>query len=787
LDIVLAKRWLRDDDRARQSLELSTELLLPYLVRDDDPILYILTSEDRLVRRTGWTMIRHLLWLGWRQSAGATLLMMGLIALLPNLTHVYGFLMLTPSLLNIGTQHAVFAAAVFTTPVLAALLGSFVFMADKERRRLRFLVEHNVPPRCVWLARQIHWIAALLIAAGGFYLVTEHPYFSDIKEKLEHADMAMDGPWTLPAAADWQPSVVRPLALLLLLFLAVPYTAGQWASMMVRSSVMAGLTALLLAAVLCGWVAIIGLLNFPLLWPVAAVPLLLLWATWFRAPDWIREDTSWRARSRAAAAALGPALALLFAVPLIRVYQIPWVDPGYDRQEYPPPVSPEGRATADLYRRAMRDYVPLPVGAEEFASFYARRAIIDEHGPLSATEAKWLKQNDRSLALALEASRRPNCDLGGPRDANKDIDFGKGDELTALIVASARQMESSGRLDEALDRLFAAERVNAHLSDPAIDSSIYRNHDWLFVLNQIAAWGAAKNQTPARVETAIAKLKQLDSGISRLEDGLKIIDSGLSRCLVDDEAKLPTYIYWEYSEMDAGQILLQRLLPWERYRGRRMLNAITATGFDRLGEVRDRLAAGTGVADLLPINDRVYYSQPLGFWNTPLYPPLNIAAFAASHAAWRIAEFEAWRRASVLLLAIEAHKLRHDGKLPWSLKELVGPEFAALPKDPYSGSDFRYFPAGLRTTVDVDRGISMGNGHLRQTIWRPWPAETPCIWCTGPELGALDPPDDQTAEGDTGNRVANLFYDRAKVDKEPLPESRVWGKGYWFPIPDSQK
>ena len=43
------------------------------------------------------------------------------------------------------------------------------------------------------------------------------------------------------------------------------------------------------------------------LWTVLPVPLVLLWATWLRAPDWVRENASWPARLRAAAAVVVPA------------------------------------------------------------------------------------------------------------------------------------------------------------------------------------------------------------------------------------------------------------------------------------------------------------------------------------------------------------------------------------------------------------------------------------------------------------------------------------------------
>ena len=55
-------------------------------------------------------------------------------------------------------------AAVFSAP----LLGSVVFLADQTGCRFRFLAEHGIPPRLVWLSRQIR---GLLIMLLGLLLV----------------------------------------------------------------------------------------------------------------------------------------------------------------------------------------------------------------------------------------------------------------------------------------------------------------------------------------------------------------------------------------------------------------------------------------------------------------------------------------------------------------------------------------------------------------------------------------------------------------------------------------
>ena len=74
--------------------------------------------------------------------------------------------------------------------------------------------------------------------------------------------------------------------------------------MMIRSGILAGFCGLLLSGVLCSWALLMQFIGASWLLTVAPIPLVLLWATWLRAPDWIRENTTWKARRRAALAIL---------------------------------------------------------------------------------------------------------------------------------------------------------------------------------------------------------------------------------------------------------------------------------------------------------------------------------------------------------------------------------------------------------------------------------------------------------------------------------------------------
>ena len=100
-------------------------------------------------------MLGHLLWQHWRQSRWLMLSLASIwiaLALVIGLQFQFEWLQNGDSILK---DSMIFGAA---------LLGCCVFRPDHEQRSYRFFVEHNVPPRYVWLTRQLPWIATTLIA-----------------------------------------------------------------------------------------------------------------------------------------------------------------------------------------------------------------------------------------------------------------------------------------------------------------------------------------------------------------------------------------------------------------------------------------------------------------------------------------------------------------------------------------------------------------------------------------------------------------------------------------------
>ena len=75
---------------------------------------------------------------------------------------------------------------------------------------------------------------------------------------------------------------------------------------------------------------------------------------------------------------------------------------------------------------------------------------------------------------------------------------------------------------------------------------------------------------------------------------------------------------------------------------------------------------------------------------------------------WDYLRNVAERRATYILMALEAWKVDHLGVLPERLDELVGPYLERLPLDPYSGKEFFYSRKGLKLPPTYREGHLSG-------------------------------------------------------------------------------
>jgi hypothetical protein len=335
-------------------------------------------------------------------------------------------------------------------------------------------------------------------------------------------------------------------------------------------------------------------------------------------------------------------------------------------------------------------------------------------------------------------------------------------------------LEAEGKLDEALDRYFSALRADSHLGEfPG--SHLDRADDAGRAFSQIANWAAQKGQTAERIDAALDRLRGIDSSVLHLDENLKW-DYVFARRLVLGDDRAMFYSDSTNQHSIGSEIFWGRLMPWERQRGLRMLNLLTATALDRLQIMRRAIAERTGVVrylvpDYSDSNSAGFFDAAYNVFESPerrekadwlwtTHPDLQRIGFWGILAASALAEFETSQRATMLRLAIESYRLKH-GALPRSLAELVGPYFREMPLDPYSGLEFRYFPAGLERFVP---GV-------------------PCIWSTGASLwvNQLPPDRDEPAVGGT------LQYGLRHYSNHTDPDVVFWARGFWFPIPEQRR
>ncbi len=104
------------------------------------------------------------------------------------------------------------------------------------------------------------------------------------------------------------------------------------------------------------WITLMAVGDVPLVWSVWPLPVVLLFATWWCAPDWIEERRGRRWLLRLGVSLGVPALLLLVAVPLRRAYQIPAVDPGFSVAEFTRPLTAAEQQTLDLYNQAWKKF-----------------------------------------------------------------------------------------------------------------------------------------------------------------------------------------------------------------------------------------------------------------------------------------------------------------------------------------------------------------------------------------------------------------------------------------------
>jgi ABC-type transport system involved in multi-copper enzyme maturation permease subunit len=747
VDVLLGLGWLREwSDRSDSLDALATAR---YAVRPD-------AARASLRRASRGGAFVRLVWQQWRQS---TRLIFVLSILVIPLVLILGgptFIRAIVEVFEEARWEAAFNVTVPPTGVLGALAllatpalaGAFVFLADQQNRSVTFLAERGVSANSVWLSRHfvfggvtLIWIVFVSIMLG---LVLVLDTFARVQDGLLLVGLLFLGAVCIG--------------------FAIAYASGQLCSMFFRSSILAGFFAIALSVALVGWARLMWALSVNWWWSVVPIPVVLFLATWLRAPHWMLGRNGIRGWLSSGSLLVVFVVGLPTAVALHRAFEFPLVDPGFSVEEFENATSAGARKTADMYLRAFDLYVKPQAETTDREVGTGGDDKPQREG--LAAKAAWVDANRDSIALAVEASKRPTCDAFSldPSPRLREA----GGALGSLLRESAGLLQSEGKLDAALDRYQAALRVSLHMR--ARSRNMMGTADGIesWVYEQLPEWSALPGQTPARIRTAIEMIDDAVDGLPSRADSIKAEYLAARLALAGDLDTLARWLGWEppFSYRDFLRRTPEYWLPWEKARSIRALNHSTAQELDTYRRVEKAVSDGRRVA--LPRDPWGFEEQRRWVRATPLMEHVWPGAYSAARG---LVNMETDRRAVRLQLALKAWQLEH-GELPKDLQSLVGPYLKEVPIDPYAGEPFRYFPDGL--PVDLTRRSSY---YAKPEVVLA--ANEPFVWSAGVKVILTGKEEDEPVE---------------KYSVQPFPaqthrpstENEIWAWGAIFPVPQGK-
>jgi hypothetical protein len=682
-------------------------------------------------------MLARLVWLHWRQA-------WRLMALVVACTAPF----VVVGILNV--RHDAVGPFVLALAPLP-LLGVCAFLHDQKGHGFRFLADHGVPPKYVWLSRQL---MVLLPALLLLLLLLSSAVFLLSRGAFDHVA---------------QRDVRMAVTILFYVFgyVVLAIGVGQMASMVFRSGILAGVCSILAALPLALWWALMLFWHVPWWWSVLPIPLAMFLATRLRVHGWLVERNTFRAWLPPILALAIPAVALVVAVPLYRIYEIPSVQ--IDRQrliaEFDRPPTAEEQATMRLYEQAWQHSVSpwsYTTDRTDYGAPWPRYVKADNGRKIDLLDA-----NRQAVRLALEASRGKTFDPKGRAPW-----FSLARSLSPALMQSAEALEADGKLDEALERYLAVVRMALECRRW---SQVWGN-DWCAdrlerdAYERLAVWAARPKQTRERILAARRQIEQLTSHLS-LDDAVRLEYSVLYRTI----RGAPDFLVLGQN----GQATLPWLaalwlrLPWERERALRLLDVEVSRDLNRVWTY-----CCSTRWELLDVMRECLHLEPISedclpadawWWNQRTLTD-RFKAMQTARAAVR------------LVLTLEAWKVEH-GALPKTLQEMVGPDLPELPIDPYANEPFVYFPDGVKTPLRWQQpSINWSSQGAHCCI-----ANVPLIWSAGANISVGTHPNAEIL----GGSIPKYSIRSSRPDessphpsyRSPRSEHDVWESGWPFAIP----
>lgn len=553
---------------------------------------------------------------------------------------------------------------------LASLLaGVSVFQPDNRARSQRFYVYHGVSPAKTWWVKTSVWFVLVAVPA-----------------------VVVLGVFTQWAG-------VRTIALLSVAF---AFATGVLAGHVIRRGITAAVVGVgLLLILLTPYVSLVAFSAFPI-WLLAFPPLILLGASWAWTGDWMLERPGRWVRLGANLAV--PFFGLFAGQAAYRAWSIPDLGPLPAPSATVWPQLPADQDAAEIYRAAHRALAPVVSPSAAPAEFVKTedeiaRVLLGGWDPDAKTVVSWWQANQEAIRLVRKGARL----AGGNFRTARTLDIESGEatghylSLARLMALDAREREFRGDLRGAWDDVRAVLDMARQLSEGADVARFYSAASVeMRGLEMGLVWAAASGQTRERLHAALDELLARQERLP-LGDTIKVEAGIFERTLSLSTEELRRVLATVVRPRSVGRLsfaLLSWALvnPWERQRAlragrlyvRSTLEHADLDPWQRSGDLTT-----SGYLSVVKGSTRAFSPADIdhAFTSTPF-----LRYFGWSHGSlmFRVDQNVADRRALVLMLAIRAWQLEHDGQAPERLEELIPSELTSLPVDPYSGNPFGY-------------------------------------------------------------------------------------------------
>ncbi|MDZ4781732.1 MAG: ABC transporter permease [Planctomycetia bacterium] len=548
VDLILARGWLANPRPAR--------------VRSQ-PIQNVVRRSSTTGLGPRWRRILRLCWQDWRQSRRA-------VAGYCVVAVIAGFVVGRFLIFGLSVGSAAMLAAASLSAFLCTLVGATTFRGDHEDSHYRFLAEHAISPRDVWWARELFWGTVALICGLACILAV-------------FAWNTSLGTHSYARSQILESAIPDSLLEAMFCYLALPFIAGQFASLLLRSPLLPATAGIALAGALMAWAMLMAQLSIAWWWTVLPLAVALLIATRMRLSDWLTYRDGWRKWLRIAGTVLVPIALVAAGVIWFRVHEIPAVVNGvaltgdpFDLADYDRMATEEENKTALLYVEAWNSYhdyaLDAPPAVVIPTAAYAPNARV-----LAAERRGILELNAEPLQWMLSATQRADCVLRRPSSASL-IDMPgvakEANKLAGLLIVAGQLAEHDGKLDEALDYYLRARRFAQHIArfgnhSQCLQAALVDN----LATNAIVTWADRPGQSNELLERALEAVRSKRM-VDLLADAPKTEYLMTRRAIESGSFDMPASISPRVDAVRIASAGASRF-PWERARQLRLLRLAT--------------------------------------------------------------------------------------------------------------------------------------------------------------------------------------------------------------------